>query len=241
MLVAVKRAMMLEDNAGRTRSSDDRKVCKTVWIRLQHENIVPLLGYTTDCPFPLDGPTPIALISPWLSRGNFESVLKVNMLDADLLKLIRDVANGLVYCNVLIDDNGNACLTDFGLSFILPEFKDTPLWSSNIGHLNRWSPAELVPPIGEDAEGYVPQLTSRCDIYALGCLVLYGISGERPYHRSKETMVVINLHHRKHPPRPLNPRLNDEYWRLINRLWGMPGKPATRPTAEEVVKDILAF
>ena len=66
-------------------------------MRLRHENVVPLLGFTTDFPFSSDGPSPIALVMPWMSRGSLETALAVDLPDADRLDLLQGVAEGLVY------------------------------------------------------------------------------------------------------------------------------------------------
>lgn len=65
-------------------------------------------------------------------------------------------------------------MTDFGLSFICPEFLGTSYWSRTVGGAMRWRAPELVAPWTlEDIETYVPELTMNCDIYSFGGLMLY--------------------------------------------------------------------
>jgi len=190
-----------------------------------------------------------------MARGSLEAVLELDLPDEDRLKLLLGVVEGLGHLhslnvihgdlhpgNVLIDDNGNACLTDFGLSFICPEFIGTYFWSSTLGGALRWRAPELVAPNDDgDVEEYVPDLTRKCDIYSFGGLMLYVMSGEEPYHKSTDNKVILHLHHRRQPPRPPGPRLADSHWMLVTRCWGPPDKPTARPTAEEVAAAIIAL
>ncbi|KAF7971707.1 hypothetical protein HWV62_20059 [Athelia sp. TMB] len=235
--VAVKIIMVVDPFTGRVVSVDLPKYIKRgrrerkVWQRPKHENIIPLLGITTDYSSPLAPPNPVAMISPWMERGDLFKALNGNMAYSDRMHL----------ANVLINDEGNACLTDFGLSFISPEFLDTSYWSRSVGGAIRWRAPELVPPISSvlDLEEYVPDLTSKCDIYSFGSLLLHAISGEWPYHTSQDHMVIIYLHHRTLPPRPQT--LTDAQWELIVWCWGKGGHAVTRPTAEEVLVAISAL
>lgn len=70
--------------------------------------------------------------------------------------------------NVLINDANEACLIDFGLSYIRAEFEGTPYWSSTVGGALRWRAPELLPP----KDDHQPVLTFKCDIYSFGCVML---------------------------------------------------------------------
>ena len=82
--------------------------------------------------------------------------------------------------NVLISNEHNACLTDFGLSRILAEFEGTSYWSSTVGGALRWRAPELLPrqddPVEEDdtekSKESGPVLTFECDVYSFGCVML---------------------------------------------------------------------
>ncbi|KAG6327370.1 hypothetical protein ID866_11718 [Astraeus odoratus] len=98
---------------------------------LDHENVLPLLGITTD--FDLA----VSIISPWVGRGNAHDYVQDTGVDPCLL--IQNVANGLAYLhtlesgpichgnlkgpNVLISDEGEAVISDFHVaSFGGPSF-----------------------------------------------------------------------------------------------------------------------
>ena len=71
--------------------------------------------------------------------------------------------------NILIDDEGKACLCDFGLSSIAAEFQGTSYLTSTIGGNVRWAAPELYR-INEDDS--IPTVTTQSDIYSFGSVVL---------------------------------------------------------------------
>ena len=76
--------------------------------------------------------------------------------------------------NILIDDSGQACLTDFGLSNLKAGFgKNTSYWTATIGGAIRWRAPELLPPFDWVAtKAFTPILTTACDIFSYGQIVL---------------------------------------------------------------------
>lgn len=74
--------------------------------------------------------------------------------------------------NILIDENRNACLTGFGLSAIKAEFEGSSYWSSTVNGSMRYRAPELLPPIDGDLYDFAPIVTSACDIYSLGSVML---------------------------------------------------------------------
>ncbi|OAX32260.1 kinase-like protein [Rhizopogon vinicolor AM-OR11-026] len=101
-----------------------------LWLKLQDENVVPLLGVADGF-----GSLP-ALVSPWLENGALTAYLQheYEMLSyGRKFALLVDVAHGLQYLHsqdiihgdlsgddVLIDRSGKASLINFGLSALLP-------------------------------------------------------------------------------------------------------------------------
>ncbi|KAF7984882.1 hypothetical protein HWV62_10871 [Athelia sp. TMB] len=144
--------------------------------------------------------------------------------------------------NILINANGDACLTDFGLSVIFPEFCDTSYWSRTAGGAIRWRAPELLPPSSEDdleIEAYVPVLTRHCDIYSFGSVALHVMSRKIPYHNiGCDARVILLMGLRKQPSRPPVPHLTEPYWRLVTYCWGDRGDPTSRPSIEEVLQAI---
>ncbi|KZP20162.1 kinase-like protein [Athelia psychrophila] len=224
-----------------------------VWKRLRHQNIVHLLGTSTDFPWTLqDIPRPaVALVSPWMERGNLKDLLKLGSMPiSDLLQLLCGVAEGLDYLhsksvihadlhpgNILIHNDGHPCLTDFGLSSINAEFAGTSYFSMTMCAAIRWCAPELIPP-QEDVEGFKPRLTLACDIFSLGNVILQVLSNKLPYYNiESDTYVLIQMRNHR-PKRPLH-ALSDIHWEFIQSCWGITS--FSRPTAGMVHQSLLSL
>ncbi|KAJ6587624.1 kinase-like domain-containing protein [Mycena vulgaris] len=92
-----------------------------LWQCLRHPNIVPLIGVDTES-FPLS----LCMVSPWMKNGTVLQYLRDSGDIATATRWIREIAQGLDYlheqhivhgalrgANILVDDNGHACLTEF--------------------------------------------------------------------------------------------------------------------------------
>jgi serine/threonine protein kinase len=77
----------------------------------------------------------------------------------------------LLQSNVLVHDNGRACLADFGLSTMLLDFIGPSYITSNIRGNIRWAAAELFE-APEESEEEVISLSTECDIYSFGSIFL---------------------------------------------------------------------
>lgn len=75
--------------------------------------------------------------------------------------------------NVLIDDEGNACLCDFGLSRIL---QSTGFTTKSIAGTCRWMAIELTIP----DDDVVVELTEATDVWAFGMTALEVSSSSAP-------------------------------------------------------------
>ncbi|KAL4078976.1 kinase-like domain-containing protein [Scleroderma yunnanense] len=121
---------------------------------LRHENILPLLGLTTN----FDGK--VSLMSEWIERGDAHEYVQNG--DVDPGPLLLGVANGLQYLhnhaphpilhgalkgsNILISSDRQPLLTDFGLFDLI----DPPL-VNRLGTINWTSPECLLNPKGSAA------------------------------------------------------------------------------------------
>ncbi|KZP04314.1 kinase-like protein [Athelia psychrophila] len=225
-----------------------------VWKRLQHQNIVHLLGTATDFPCRMEqgSPRPVALVSPWMERGNLTDLLKHESIYSisDRLQLLCGVAEGLNYLhskdvihadlhpgNILIHNNGHPCLTDFGLSSINAEFAGTSYFTATMCAAIRWCAPELIPP-QEDVESFNPRLTLACDIFSFGNVVLQVLSNKLPYYNIKHDSYVL-IQMRKHRPKRPPHALSDVHWEFIQSCWGI--EPSLRPTAGIVHQSLLTL
>ncbi|XP_057842023.2 cysteine-rich receptor-like protein kinase 43 [Cryptomeria japonica] len=169
--------------------------------RLQHRNIVKLFGFC------IEGEE-MLLIYEYIPKGNLLDLcfnpLKVQVLDwGSHLNIIQGVARGLVYLhedsgicivhrdikpnNILLDENLNAKIADFGLGVVLDK---------NGIH-------QTIPVAG--TEGYIApelksdgRLTEKADVFSFGVFILEIMSGRRhvEYNSSFPSLVkwAWNLH-----------------------------------------------
>jgi serine/threonine protein kinase len=81
--------------------------------------------------------------------------------------------------NILIDDNGQALLTDFGLSNVIeevlesePSMRNTRFATSLFAGSTRWMAPELIEALTNDDEAQPPPISTSSDVYAFACVCL---------------------------------------------------------------------
>ena len=139
----------------------------------------------------------------------------------------RDVKPG----NVLITDDGQVKVTDFGIARAVNTEESLTQTGAVMGTATYFSP--------EQAEGL--GVDSRSDIYSLG-VVLFEMVVGRPPFLGDSPVAVASKHVRDHPPAPreLNPQIPPTFEAII--LKAMAKDPAYRyATAEELRADLLRF
>ncbi|KAF9645531.1 kinase-like protein, partial [Thelephora ganbajun] len=204
------------------------KFCKEVvmWKSLCHPNILPLLGVTM-------GDYQFAMVSEWMANGNINEFVKTNR-DTNRFELLKDVARGLMYlhkqemvhgdlkgANILVDQNGHARLTDFGLLTIVSDPTNfTPSSSVVACGTIRWMSPELLLPDQFDLRDSRP--TKESDCYALGMVIYEVLSGQAPFIPFKEAIVMRKITEGEHPERPQGTKgalFTDDLWEMLNRCW----------------------
>lgn len=154
--------------------------------RLEHPHIVPLYDYWRE-------PDAAYLIMRYLRGGSLADLLNVGPLEperaAGLLDQIgaalaaahrqgvvhRDVKPG----NVLLDEEGNAYLSDFGIAL------ETGAPEQTAGTMIRGTPAYLSP-----EQIRLEQTTRRSDIYALGIVLFEMLTAEHPFPGTSLTLLL---------------------------------------------------
>src|SRR5690606_28438871 len=120
-----------------------------------------------------------------LPGGSVDDLLKNGPLALEqIIELLDQIAPALDYAhgkgvlhrdlkpsNVLIDDNGGAYLTDFGIARILGETSSVVTTQGVVGTPSYMSP--------EQAQGQ--PLDPRSDLYALGVMLFEMATGRRPF------------------------------------------------------------
>ena len=139
----------------------------------------------------------------------------------------RDVKPG----NVLITDEGQVKVTDFGIARAINTEESLTQTGAVMGTATYFSP--------EQAEGI--GVDSRSDIYSLGVVLFEMVTGRPPF-LGDTPVAVASKHVRDHPPAPreLNPSIPPTFEAII--LKAMAKDPAHRyATAEELRADLLRF
>ena len=139
----------------------------------------------------------------------------------------RDVKPG----NVLITDDGQVKVTDFGIARAINTEESLTQTGAVMGTATYFSP--------EQAEGI--GVDARSDIYSLGVVLFEMVTGRPPF-LGDTPVAVASKHVRDNPPAPreLNPQIPPTFEAII--LKSMAKDPAHRyATAEELRADLLRF
>ncbi|QRV95691.1 Tyrosine kinase catalytic domain protein [Ceratobasidium sp. AG-Ba] len=207
-----------------------------MWAHFRHQNILRILGvaahkHMTSC-----------MVTPWMQRGNAHQFMLDNP-DASPIRILMGTALGLGYlhdqgiphadlrgANILLDDQGEALLSDYGN---LANF-----YAEITGHciLNRWTPPETLDPTtvaqSRTARLAHPPINITGDIHAFGLVIIELATRAVPFYTvHREEAVYARLVRGIRPPRPA--LLSEALWSLAQRCWTFP--PAARMTAPAVV------
>ncbi|XP_051146152.1 probable serine/threonine-protein kinase PBL28 isoform X1 [Andrographis paniculata] len=152
--------------------------------RLDHPNLVNLIGYCADRKQRF-------LVYEYMHKGNLQDHLngigEVKMDWPLRLKVALGAARGLAYLhsssdvgipivhrdfkstNILLDDNYDAKISDFGLAKIMPEGQETCVTGTVLGTFGYFDPEYTL----------TGKLTLQSDVYAFGVVLLELLTGRR--------------------------------------------------------------
>ncbi|KDQ07564.1 hypothetical protein BOTBODRAFT_38648, partial [Botryobasidium botryosum FD-172 SS1] len=216
-----------------------------VWRKLQHPNILPLIGLCT-----LESVT--YMVSPWMANGNAFDYVRNNP-GADRLLLLAQAADGLKFLhdfspaivhgdvrgpNVLISASGTACIADFGLSHVVEE-------ASKFSYSTSWKYAGNFAWMAPELLGDDPPLRSRdTDVFSFGRMIVELTTGEQPFsYLPSPGSIVLATVTGKMPKKPepgsVAHELGDEIWALAEECYRT--KPRLRPPMTAVASRIWAI
>lgn len=200
--------------------------------RLEHPFIVPLYDYWRE-------PDGAFLVMRWLRGGSIaDDVRKNGPIDpqraSHILTQIGEALavahrQGIIHRdlkldNMILDENGNAYLTDFGIAKDLGRNLNITQQDAILG-----SPAYLSP---EQIKG--EELTPQTDIYAMGIALFQMLTGELPFNET--TAAALMYKHLSEPIPDITTQRSD-----LPPMVNLVLQKATTKDPEDRYSDIIAF
>ncbi|KAG9026006.1 hypothetical protein FRB95_009514 [Tulasnella sp. JGI-2019a] len=223
-----------------------------IWFDLRHKHISPLLGTFHDH-------LGHYMVSPWLKYGNVMSCIQRNT-QFDQVKVLRGIADALVYLhshgyvhgdmkmeNVLLSDEGEALLTDFGLT---RHFETVVTSSSLMGTAGSfpWQvgfvTATIETPDCISLSRFAPEITqglpksTEGDVYAFGMMISEVLTRRPPFWKHKTVFRLMNAIMDNERPSEEDivhgqaPSCAAELWKLAVECWDVDA--TCRPTMDIV-------
>ncbi|KAI6124891.1 kinase-like domain-containing protein [Pisolithus croceorrhizus] len=211
-----------------------------LWSKLHHENILPLLGITTDFD------STMSIVSPWMERGDARRYVQDIAIDprpliegiARGLRYLHDLEPGTVFhgdlkgANVLISDDGRPLLADFGFSYLTNSSFSVPV-PEEFGGTVRWMAPEMFE---------FGRPSAATDVWSFGMTALELFTRKDPFHCCRGRAAISRI--MKGPPdRPTDDdtcsRMTEEWWKLLSSCWR--AAPRSHPTGRYPMHDLIIF
>lgn len=175
--------------------------------KLEHRNIVPVYDYGQ-----FEGQPYI--IMRYMAGGSVDDMLRSGPLDLDsCISIVEQIAPALDYAhskdilhrdlkpsNILLDDDGGAYLTDFGIARIIGHQASATITTQGVVG----TPSYMSP---EQAQGQ--PLDGRSDIYSLGITLFEMSTGTRPFQSDTPySIAVMQVTTPPPSPRSFNPSIS---------------------------------
>ncbi|KLO08915.1 kinase-like protein [Schizopora paradoxa] len=235
-LVALKVLRHFEQSED-ARMRRHQSFCKEamIWRQFDHPNVLPFYGVCVNEFSPQS-----AMVAPWMQYGNILKYL-THHSDVNRIEMITGIARGLSYLhsllphvihgdlrasNVLVDDEGQPRVADFGLSQMVDSQGLSGMSSMGGKGSVRWQAPELLN-VGQSFEDVsCTSPTTKSDTYAFAMVCLEIYTEEPPFPRLRDGQVILEVAvNRKRPERPTfedhlpHRRLSDGLWMLMQECW----------------------
>jgi hypothetical protein len=208
--------------------------------RLEHPNIVQVMDVGNDGPHHfivmqyVQGKSMQDLLDEAAGPMDLKEAARINMLAAQGLQAAHDA--GIVHrdvkpANVMVSDKGEVKVMDFGLAHDQESQSLITMPGAMMGTPHFMSP--------EQAEGRPAD--NRSDIYSLGVMLYYAVTGQRPFV-GESHMAVLFKHINEPPvsPRKLNPQIPDGLSKIVLKL--LQKEPEKRyQSCTDAAKDLDLF
>ncbi|KAF9234995.1 kinase-like domain-containing protein, partial [Melanogaster broomeanus] len=195
-----------------------------IWSKLRHDHIVPFYGASTLS-------SPPFIVSRYMKNGNVVQYLSKRP-NVNRVKLVYEISLGMRYLhaenvvhgdlkgvNVLVDDSGKVCITDFGLSKVKSLAPVESTGSAIIGTLRFLAPEALR---GQP-------LTFGTDVYAFGMVIYEIFAGQIPFLLEPDGVIKGGRLELKRPTSKevCERGFDDDLWNLLSSC--ISRDPSRRP------------
>ena len=207
--------------------------------QLRHRAIVTVheVGEYEGCPFIISDLVQGVTLAEWIvtRRPTFDQAATLVAELADALRHAHE--NGIIHrdvkpSNIIIDDDGQPHLMDFGLAKREAGEIAITLDGQVLG-----TPAYMSP---EQARGEGSKVDGRTDVYSLGVILYEMITGELPFRGNTRMLLHQVLHDEPKAPTSLNDRIPPDLETIC--LQSMAKEPPRRyPTAGELADDLKCY
>lgn len=203
--------------------------------QLEHRNIIPVYDYGEH-----EGQPYIAM--RYMPAGSVDDRVKAGPMPLEqVLSIVAQIAPALDYAhsrkvlhrdlkpsNVLMDDDGGAFITDFGIARLLGEPSPGITTHGVVGTPSYMSP--------EQAQAR--PMDGRSDIYALGVMIFEMLTSRRPFTGDTPYSIAVK-HVMEAPPAPssFNAHLNPAVERVV--LYALSKAPEDRPATAVALAEAL--
>ena len=194
---------------------------------LEHSHILPVHDFGTQDDINY-------MVMRYVTGGTLSDIMGTKVPLEKVTKYVADVARALDYAhsrgvihrdikpsNILIDEQGEVLLTDFGIAKMVEGSESTQLTAAGsvLG-----TPAYMSPEQAQSSD-----IDGRSDIYSLGVVLYELLTGQPPFQAETPFAIVIkHLHDPLPPPHTINPTIPDVFERVV--LKAMAKAPEDRFT-----------
>ena len=151
--------------------------------------------------------------------------------------------------NILMDDNGNARIADFGFTTVTLNLESVRSVQCQRGFTPRWTAPEVLDegPHSKEADIFSfamvmievrhERQTARRTLAYCHFTLIQVFTGAIPFSERSATMAMVVMTQGGRPQRPTHPTFTENLWTLMQRCWDHD--PHSRPEVSEALQVLL--